>query len=172
MPEMALDGELARLTAALPRAPLGDPSALDAVAEELQIHWPADYIALISEHDGVEGEVGEWIVVLTAVADLVDENDGVGEFWPGLVFFGSDGAEEHLAYDRQTLDVLLVRSDGGGDTWIILGSNLTEAFQHFERDDVFDNPRYHEDVTPPPHGMPDDWQQRVVDTLRGPDSSG
>ena len=83
MPEMALDGELARLTAALPRAPLDDLSALDAVAEELQIHWPADYVALISEHDGVEGEVGEWIVVLTAVADLVDENDGVAEFWPG-----------------------------------------------------------------------------------------
>jgi hypothetical protein len=57
-----------------------------------------------------------------------------------VVFFGGNGGGEGFAFDRETGDVLLVPWIGDRGDWIRLGSNLVEALQAFERDDVFDNP--------------------------------
>ena len=163
---MPLETELARLTAGWPRAPLLDPSALDEAAETLGIRWPDDYRALISEHDGVEGTIGPWYVAMTAADSLVDDNRSDDDGAPGVVFIGSDGGEERIAYDRTTLELLLIRSDDDGSQWINLGPNLAEAFAHFERDDVFDNPRHHEPVQSPPAVWPPDWREKIAAQLR------
>ena len=163
---MQLGTELARLTAGWPRAPLLDLSVLDEAAETLGIRWPDDYRALVSEHNGVAGTIGAWYVVMTAADALVEDNRSDDYRDAGVVFVGSDGAEERIAYDLATMELLLIRSDDDGSHWIILGPNLAEAFAHFERDDVFDNPRYHDRVQSPPAVWPPDWREKIAAKLR------
>ena len=55
-----------------------------------------------------------------------------------VVFIGSDGADEGIAIERATGNVLLVPWIGSKADWILLGRDLTEAFGRFERDDVLD----------------------------------
>jgi len=137
-----VDAELARLVRHLPRAALSDPHVLIDAGQALEIDWPDDYVAVISQHNGVEGDIGEWLLVLRRAEDLVDENrHAVMDFFPDLVVIGGDGAGEALAIDRRSLEILLVPWIGGTGDWLVLGANLTEAFQRMERGEVFQAPR-------------------------------
>ena len=114
---------------------------LEHVGHRLQIEWPEDYLRLIADHNGVEGDIGEWLLVLFAVEDLLDDNDpDFMEFFPGLVMMGGDGGGECLALDRATGEALLVPMIGDENDWLVLGSNLTEAFQRMESGEVFAAP--------------------------------
>jgi hypothetical protein len=133
--------ELRRLAAQLPQAELERNDLLDDAGRALGIDWPADYQALVRDHNGVEGDIGDWLLVLTPVEDLVERNtDPVMEFFPGLVIFGGDGGGEALAFDRETREVLLVPWIGDQGDWLILGATLTEAFQRMERGRVWEAP--------------------------------
>ena len=81
-----------------------DPDALSAAGKELQIAWPADYIAFMQSTDGADGWIGKSYVDLWSAADLIDRNRRyqVEEFAPTLVIFGSDGAGEAFAFNRST----------------------------------------------------------------------
>jgi hypothetical protein len=133
--------ELGRLVARLPRKRLDNPSLLAETGKRLQIEWPDDYVRVISDHNGVEGDIGDWRLVLSSVEDLPDYNDpGLMEFFPGLVIIGGDGGGEYVALDRATGEVLLVPAIGSEEDWLVLGSNLIEAFQRMERGEVFESP--------------------------------
>lgn len=141
--------ELDRLTAALPEAPLGDAALLQETGRQLDLEWPADYARVISRHNGVEGEIGDWRIVLTPVEELLDRNEPeLMEFFPGLVLIGGDGGGEAIALDRVTGEVLLVPLIGSHDDWLVLGRHLTEALQRMERGEVFSAPRRVGDVSP------------------------
>lgn len=133
--------ELTRLSRQLPRADLAHSDLLAEAGRSLGIDWPPEYVAVISEHNGVEGDIGEWLLVLTPVEELVERNTNpVMEFFPGLVMIGGDGGGEALAIDRATNEILLVPWIGGEEDWLVLGATLTEAFQRMERGEVFDAP--------------------------------
>ena len=105
--------EVDRLTAALPRRSLIDRTALAAAGRTLGVVWPADYEHVISGHDGVEGDVGDWRLVLWPVEELVDHNTGDHmQSFAGLVLLGGDGAGEALALDRSSGEVLLASGRG------------------------------------------------------------
>lgn len=134
--------ELERLAAKLPRKPLADPALLARAGERLGIAWPQDYARLVGEHNGVEGHVGEFVLVLSSVEDLPDYNDpALMEFFPGLVHIGGDGGGETLMLDRESGEVILAPMIGGPEDWLVLGSSLVEAFQRMERGEVFNAPR-------------------------------
>jgi hypothetical protein len=169
---MALDPELARLTAGIQSDSEPDPAALQEAAQGLHFDWPAEYVALMETRDGGEGFVGEGYVRLDPARDLIAFNRALqtpfewpqpeapaslgphlergqqqtdappDELRPGLVFFGSDGGGEYLAFDRHTGNVLLVPAIGDDEDAILLGSTLSEALGHFERGDIFDDPVY------------------------------
>ncbi|MHB8961366.1 MAG: SMI1/KNR4 family protein [Candidatus Limnocylindrales bacterium] len=133
--------ELARLVALLPRAQPADPGTLAEAGRMLGIEWPAEYVSIVSEHNGVEGDIGDWLLVLTPVEELVEQNTNpVMEFFLDLVIIGGDGGGEALAIDRATHEILLVPWIGGEEDWLVLGRTLTEAFQRMERGEVFDAP--------------------------------
>jgi hypothetical protein len=133
--------ELGRLVAKLPRRTLDNPALLAEAAERFQIDWPEDYVRLIADHNGVEGYIGDWRLVLSSVEDLPGFNDpDLMEFFPGLVMIGGDGGGESLALDRATREVLLVPLIGSEEDWLVLGTSLTEAFGRMERGEVFDAP--------------------------------
>jgi hypothetical protein len=121
---------------------MAGPAILAEAGRALAIAWPADYAAVLAEHDGVQGDVGEWLLVLWPAEELVERNTGDHmEFFPGLVLVGGDGAGEALALDRETGEVLLVPWVGGPEDWLVLGATLGEALARMERDAVFEAPR-------------------------------
>jgi hypothetical protein len=133
--------ELTRLSRQLPRADIAHPEMLAETGRTLGIDWPPEYVAVISAHNGVEGDIGEWLLVLTPVEELVGRNTTpMMEFFPGLVMIGGDGGGEALAIDRATHEILLVPWIGGEQDWLVIGATLTEAFQRMERGDVFNTP--------------------------------
>jgi hypothetical protein len=134
--------DLVRLAAGLPERPLTDSGALVDAGQRLRIDWPADYIALISRHNGVEGDVGEFGLVLTAVEELVTTNDAdFADMFPGLVLIGGDGAGEALAIHRKTGQILLVPWIGDADDWLLLGDTITDAFRTLANGGAFTAPR-------------------------------
>ena len=135
--------ELTRLAHQLPTAELANHDLLVEAGRTLDVEWPAEYVALVSAHNGAEGVVGDWLLVLTRVEDLVEQNSPqVIEFFPGLVVIGGDGGGEALAIDRATQEILLVPWIGGQEDWLVLGKTLTEAMQRMERAEVFDAPHW------------------------------
>jgi hypothetical protein len=62
-----LDPELSRLLSHLRPANPPDLDTLRKAGQELNFDWPADYVALMAERNGGEGEVGEWWVRLWVV---------------------------------------------------------------------------------------------------------
>ena len=133
--------ELKRLSAQLPRADLLHPALLAETGRTLGVEWPRDYVVIISEHNGAEGDIGNWHLVLTPVEQLIEQNiNPVMESFPGLVIIGGDGGGEALAIDRATHEVLLVPWIGSEEDWLVLGSTMTEALQRMERGEVFDAP--------------------------------
>src|SRR5258706_5823845 len=101
--------DITRLASNLPNSEPMDPTALRVAGQALAIDWPDDYVALVAAHNGVEGDVGTYGLVLTPVEDLVEVNiHEVMEFFPGLVVIGGDGAVEAMAFDRRSGEVLLV----------------------------------------------------------------
>jgi len=165
---MGLHPELARLVQKLKPGEPADQAVLAAAGKELEIEWPADYRALMIELGAAEGFVGENYVRFTPCTQLVEINhlaqrppkldlpvparpawmakykwgndEPEEEFFPGLVLIGSNGGGENLAFDRKTGAVVLVPAIGNIEDAILLGANLTEALQSFERDDMFDDP--------------------------------
>ena len=138
MPDLA---ELERLARQLPRASPVSPELLVEAGRALNIEWPPEYVALISAHNGAEGDVGDWLLVLTPVEELIERNtDPLMEFFPGLVIVGGDGGGEALAIDRVSHEILLVPWIGGEEDWLVLGATLTEAMQRMEQGRVFEAP--------------------------------
>jgi hypothetical protein len=68
------------------------------------------------------------------------------EFLPSLVIIGGYGGGENLALDRSTGEVLLVPMIGTEEDWLVLASNLVEAFQRMERAAVFEAPHREADA--------------------------
>lgn len=82
--------------------PPADESVIWAAEAALGLRLPESYRQLLLEADGGEGPVGSTgYLILWPVGDLVslNENYGVGEYAPGFIVIGSDGAGEALAID-------------------------------------------------------------------------
>ena len=140
--------DITSLASNLPDSDPADPAVLRAAGEALGIVWPSDYVALVAAHDGVEGDVGTFGLVLTPVEDLVETNNNeVMEFFPGLVVIGGDGGGEALAIDPRSGEVLLVPWIGAEEDWLVLGATLTDAFRRMARGEVFAAPHRRSTVT-------------------------
>lgn len=139
--------DITRLASTLPDSDPPDPAALRAAGEALGIEWPSDYVTLVTAHNGLEGDIGTFGLVLT-VDELVQiNNHEVMEFFPGLVVIGGDGGGEALAIDRRSGEVLLVPWIGAQEDWLVLGSTLTDALRRMTRGDVFAAPHRGSSVT-------------------------
>lgn len=139
-----MDSDIRALARNLPRSDPANTSALDAAGRALEIEWPSDYVALVAEHNGVEGDVGPFGLVLTPVEDLIEVNaHEVMQFFPGLVVIGGDGADEALAIDPRSGEVLLVPWIGAEEDWLVLGPTLTDAFRRMALGEVFSAPHRH-----------------------------
>jgi hypothetical protein len=77
---------------------------------------PEDYVSFIHEFNSAEGSLGSTqYVALWSVEELESLNEGYSteEFWPGVLFFGSDGGGMGYAFDfrEQSSPILTIPFD-------------------------------------------------------------
>ncbi len=81
-----------------------DEKKIFNVEKRMNIEFPIGYKEFIKTYNGAEGEIGEnsYIVIwkIEEIAELNNEY-GVSEFTPGLVYFGSDGGGMAYAFDMR-----------------------------------------------------------------------
>ena len=82
-----------------------DIQTVETAEKKLGIAFPDDYKDFILEHNGAEGAIGEnAYLVIWSMDDIamLNEEYGVSDFTPELVYFGSDGGEMAYAFDKRT----------------------------------------------------------------------
>jgi hypothetical protein len=99
-------GELANLTTRLNSqrvTPVGTTD-IDRVLKALSVRPPEDYVEFMSQSGGAEGFIDESYLILWPVEQLEELNTAyhVTEFAPGLVLFGSDGADTAYGFDTRS----------------------------------------------------------------------
>ena len=82
---------------------------LKAVAEQLSIKLPNDYIEFMVASNGAIGFIGKRYLSLWKVEELQSLNEAynISEFFPGLVAFRSDGGDEGYAF-RNVNDITTI----------------------------------------------------------------
>lgn len=84
---------------------------IEAVENEMNIVFPEQYLRFMKLTNGAEGPLGSnsylSIWPLDEIPPLNDEY-GVREFTPGLVYFGSDGGDTAYAFDFRAVPPVIV----------------------------------------------------------------
>jgi len=83
--------------------PGADDSDLLAAQSVLGVTFPADYVALLRETNGVEFTLGDTSVILFELAALPDYNPPDDDFPAHLKVFGSNGGSELFAFDTRSV---------------------------------------------------------------------
>jgi hypothetical protein len=100
-----MDSRIIHLTRNLKLKPGGSADAIKQTEAELGVTFPAQYTAFLLRSNGAEGPIGEAsYLALWPVEEIPSLNEGysVDEFAPGLLLFGSDGADTASAFDMRT----------------------------------------------------------------------
>lgn len=77
---------------------------IEEVEKKIGIKFPYQYRNFILSHNGAEGPIGEnSYLVVWPIDEIVSLNEeyGVFEFTPEILYFGSDGGEMAYAFDRR-----------------------------------------------------------------------
>jgi hypothetical protein len=80
-----------------------DRNMVKKVESVFGVAFPDDYVEFITYTNGAEGSIGENYLVLWAIDEIIELNEGysVNEFPKGLVLFGSDGGDKAFAFDSR-----------------------------------------------------------------------
>jgi hypothetical protein len=79
-----------------------DEFAIEAAQSQLGVRLPTDYLTVLRNHNGGEGWVGVGAYLrLWPIAELCENNRTLeaARLIPGMVLFGTDGADELYAVD-------------------------------------------------------------------------
>lgn len=77
---------------------------LERLEQTMNSHFPNAYKDFLLYSNGAEGTIGpSYYLSLWSIEDIKDLNDeyGVSDFTPGLIYFGSDGGDIAFAFDIQ-----------------------------------------------------------------------
>jgi hypothetical protein len=112
--------------------------ALDEAAARLGVSLPNDYRDFMQEENGFEGWFGEAFVQVYSLETMLAVNAVVAESEPnpapGLVFFGSDGSREGLAWDYRGRQprVVMVDISSGWDEAIVQAPTFSAFMRQVE----------------------------------------
>ena len=132
-----MDKKLAALLSHVEKNENGVSDALiDTVHQQLDFKLPSDYIEVMKEFNGGEGEVGEnsWLLMYP-LEDLVSVNQDYSLLMnkvPNLFLFGKDAADSGYAFDKrkQTYHSFGLMSDFETDPIIFCGNTFYEFIEY------------------------------------------
>lgn len=72
------------------------------IEEKFKITLPKNYIEYISKNNGFSGDLNGEYCDLWKLEDIISLNEEykVQEFFPNLIYFGSNGGDEAYAFDK------------------------------------------------------------------------
>ena len=88
-----------------------NPLEINKTQDKLKIKFPEQYKKFLLSHNGAEGSIGEnSYLVIWSIEDIISLNEeyGVFEFTPEILYFGSDGGDMAYAFDRRNSAVKIV----------------------------------------------------------------
>ena len=88
-----------------------NPLEINKTEDKLKIKFPEQYKKFLLSHNGAEGSIGEnSYLVIWSIEDIISLNEeyGVFEFTPEILYFGSDGGDMAYAFDRRNSAVKIV----------------------------------------------------------------
>jgi len=112
---------------------------IDIVEKDMGLQFPIDYRQFIMNYNGGEGSIGSnSYIVLWSLNDITELNEAyeVNLFAPGLLLFGTDGANNAYAYDMRSVEKIIVEVPFIGmdlDEITMCAENLIEFLDYLYR---------------------------------------
>jgi hypothetical protein len=106
---------------------------IEKIEKKLKIKFPAQYKSFILLHNGAEGPIGKnSYLVIWSIDEIISLNEeyGVFEYTPEILYFGSDGGEMAYAFDKRN-SVLKIIEIPFESIKVADAVNLAESFDDF-----------------------------------------
>ncbi len=97
------------------------------IEETFDVKLPQDYIEYMKNTNGYTGMIKEEYYDIWGLEDIVSGNNDyhVQEFFPNLIYFGSNGGDEALAFDKSNnMSIVLVPFIGTEEDKIVIADNF------------------------------------------------
>ena len=102
---------------------------IEEIEKNLKITLPKDYIEYFNENNGFTGVLNEKYYDLWKLEDIISLNEEykVQEFFPNLVYFGSNGGDEAYAFDKSNnMCIVSIPFIGSEEDKKIIANNFRE----------------------------------------------
>lgn len=99
------------------------------IEESLNIKLPQDYIEYMEKNNGYTGMINDNYYDVWKLEDIISRNNDyqVQEFFPNLIYFGSNGGDEAFAFDKSNnMCIVAVPFIGTEDDKTIIANNFND----------------------------------------------
>ena len=120
--------------------PPANLEVITKVEKELNIKFPKDYSDFLLITNGYDGNLGQSYIQLIRVEQVVEYTEMYGgEFFPWVVYLGSDGGNEMFILDKREsqLHFGVIPFIGDEEDYIPLGNTFEEFLGHLYRNDYW-----------------------------------
>lgn len=120
--------------------PSADLNKIKQLEKSLSIELPQDYVDFLCRTNGYEGILGESYVILASIESVEEYTESYGgEFFPWIVYIGTDGGNEMYVIDRrkEQLQFGILPFIGQESDFISLGDSFEEFVKHLYFNDFW-----------------------------------
>lgn len=99
------------------------------IEETFNIKLPQDYIKYMETTNGYAGMIKEAYYDIWKLEDIIIRNNDyhVQEFFPNLIYFGSNGSDEAFAFDKSnSMSIVSIPFIGSEDDKIVIADNFND----------------------------------------------
>ena len=100
------------------------------IEETINIKLPQDYIEYMKKNNGYTGIINDDYYDIWRLEDIISRNSDyqVQEFFPNLIYFGSNGGDEAFAFDKSNnMSIVSIPFIGTEDDKIV----IADSFNNF-----------------------------------------
>lgn len=107
----------------------------DILPSVIETGLPEDYITYLRHYHGFDGIIGEQYLSLWDIDTLLENNNGIQEFYPAAIGIGSDGAGELIALEHLSPNVyrVILTPFIGMDCPIEIGESFTDFLARLDK---------------------------------------
>ena len=122
--------------------PAADLNKIKQLEKALSIKFPEDYTAFLLSTNGYDGKIGQSYSIFIQVEKIEKyTKDYGGEFFPWIVFIGTDGGNEMYVIDTRDEKIAfgILPYIGDENDFISLGSTFEKFVGHLYHNDFWKN---------------------------------
>jgi hypothetical protein len=120
--------------------PPADIETILGVENTLSVKFPKDYVDFLLSTNGYEGMLGESNVFFLCVEKIIEYTEDYGsEFFPWIIFVGTDGGNEMYVIDRRESELQfgILPYIGREEDFVPLGNTFETFVRHLYHNDYW-----------------------------------